>query len=124
MKVLITAYDNGCVTFVSEWGTGRARWAGDIAGVRGEHDVEIDIDRRFRWGEDIIPVRSSETSIALDGIDVVFAAEILSCDVDVVVARIGDGIVLLEAEEPIDGADGFVRIRVRQDDIALYPVSF
>ncbi|WP_330300072.1 hypothetical protein [Streptomyces sp. NBC_00503] len=100
-------------------------WAGDPAAEPGAHYVEWTVDEDLAWGRNAEAAGPEGAPEVRDGGDgAVVLRGWLDIEEDgVLVLRLGEDLVLLEAAGPVPegGVPGWVRLRLDRGRVALYP---
>ncbi len=58
--------DAWMVEFVSELGTGIARWASDTPEVQRNYEVELAVEDELVWGSNVLAVENNDPAIAVE----------------------------------------------------------
>jgi len=96
MRVNIVKKSNNTVFFLSYLGKGCAQWEGGELMVPEQHDVEMDFERVYTWGEDVfLSNKIKETMSFYDGKNKI-VSRIIDIDKDVVTIKLCGDIIFLE----------------------------
>lgn len=120
-KVTIVCVEGSSVSFTCSLGAGVATWVGPPPHVGDQCDVEIEIDDVLTWGENLRAVDDAP-KVGTHGDHMVFVASLILSDVDhVVVAALGQDVLLLEVAG-IAHVGEKIAFSTTASNVLLYPI--
>lgn len=122
MKIKIIEIRGPFVTFRSDLGDGYAKWSGEKPHLNSNYNVEIDIDDKFVWGQNIATTDATATITKDDNYNIIAVAEVIAYEKDGCLSlKLNESVILLEVEGVPDNVTGNVKLRAV--DVTLFPVN-
>lgn len=107
------------VAFSSACGKATASWVGQPPGAGEVHDVELDVDDHFVWGENIFLTDEAQPSIRFEDNVLELVGLFISFDDGCVVMDLGGSVILIDVLAVPNGLVGYIKCVVM--DVTLYP---